>query len=299
VKNVVKHENEVILGDCRVLIPDLDDGSINSCITSPPYWGCRNYDADGQIGLEQSPLEYIDELFKIFSILKPKLRADGSLFIVIDDVWASNWTRGRDHTWISPKSKHEGVTSEAFRGECAIDRNWTEKLGIAWIKAKQKLLLPERLAIRMQEEDGWFLREDLTWHKVNAGNYTNIRDRFAHASEHVLHFTRSQKYYADMEAIRDGKGKLCHDVLDIPIERSPTEHSAVFPKKLVEKLIGFSCPVDGIVLDPFCGTGTTLVVAKAMDRRYIGIELSEAYYNITMQALGESGVRMTSRCSEL
>ena len=159
-------------------------------------------------------------------------------------------------------------------------------LSFQWVP---DLLLPERLTIKMQEEQGWYFREKLIWYKPNVGNYTNIRDRFAHAYEYVLHFTRSQQYHANMDAIKDPEtGKLQRDVLSIPIERSKSEHSATFPKALVELLIEFACPASGLVLDPFCGTGTTLVVAKAMNRRYVGIELSEAYHKEAVQRLASA-----------
>lgn len=299
---MANHENMVILGDCRTLLKSLDDDSIDACITSPPYWGCRDYGIDGQIGIEQNPFDYVNELAGIFSVVKDKLKLDGNLFTIIDDVWVSNWTRCRKNTWISSKDgEDEGVSNEDIPDKCKIPRNWPKTLGMDWFKAKQKMLLPERLTIKMQEEQGWFFREKLIWYKPNAGNYTNIHDRFAHAYEYVLHFTKSQYYYANMNAIKDPMtGKLQRDVLSIPIERSSSEHSAVFPKALVKLLIEFSCPQGGSVLDPFCGTGTTLVVAKALKRSYIGIELSEAYYNVAKNRI-ESGeeIRGTGKNSSL
>ncbi len=289
---MAKHENTILLGDCRVLIGELGDESIDTCITSPPYWGCRDYGTDGQVGIEQNPFDYVTELASIFAKIKEKLKPDGNVFIVIDDVWVSNWTRCRQHTWISSKDGDEGISNEDIQDKCKIPRNWPKTLGMDWFKAKQKMLLPERLTIKMQEEQGWYFREKLVWYKPNAGNYTNIRDRFAHAYEYVLHFTKNQQYFTNMEAIKDPEtGKLQRDVLSIPIERSKSEHSATFPKALVELLLNFACPPGGLVLDPFCGTGTTLVVAKAMKRRYVGIELSEAYYKEAVQHVASTEVQ--------
>jgi len=299
---MTKYENSILLGDCRLLLKDLDDDSIDLCITSPPYWGCRDYGTDGQIGIEQNPFTYVDELAKIFALVKAKLKPDGNVFVIIDDVWVSNWTRCRKNTWISSKDgDDEGISNEDIPDKCKIQKNWPKTLGMDWFKAKQKMLLPERLVIKMQEEQSWFFREKLIWFKPNAGNYTNIHDRFAHAYEYVLHFTKSQYYFVNMAAIKDPEtGKLQRDVLPIPIERSKSEHSAVFPKALVELLIDFSCPANGIVPDPFCGTGTTLVVARAMKRRYIGFELSEAYHKIAVErvASGE-GVRGSGKNTSL
>ncbi len=289
---MAKHENSILLGDCRALIGEIDDESIDTCITSPPYWGCRDYGADGQVGIEQNPFDYVAELASIFAKIKEKLKPDGNAFVVIDDVWVSNWTRCRQHTWISSKDGDEGISNEDIQDKCKIPRNWPKTLGMDWFKAKQKMLLPERLTIKMQEEQGWFFREKLIWYKPNAGNYTNIRDRFAHAYEYILHFTKNQQYHVNMDAIKDPEtGKLQRDVLAIPIERSKSEHSATFPKALVELLINFTCPPGGLVLDPFCGTGTTLVVAKAMKRRYVGIELSEAYYKEAVQRVASTQER--------
>ncbi|NMC03846.1 MAG: site-specific DNA-methyltransferase [Candidatus Lokiarchaeota archaeon] len=286
---MVQHENSILLGDCRALLKELDDASIDTCITSPPYWGCRDYGAEGQVGIEQNPFDYVTELASIFATIKEKLKLDGNVFIIIDDVWVSNWTRCRQHTWISSKDQDEGISNEDIQDKCKIPRNWPKTLGMDWFKAKQKMLLPERLTIKMQEEQGWYFREKLVWYKPNAGNYTNIRDRFAHAYEYILHFTKNQQYHVNMNAIKDPEtGKLQRDVLSIPIERNASAHSATFPKALVELLVDFTCPAGGIVLDPFCGTGTTLVVAKAMKRRYVGIELSPAYHAEAVQRLASS-----------
>lgn len=291
----IKHENEVILGDCRSVLNDLDDNSIDICITSPPYWGCRDYCIDNQIGIENDPFEYISELKKIFSIVKKKLKEKGNLYIVIDDVWVSNWTRGRKNTWVSSKGNEEGISSEKL-DYMAIQRNWPKKLCKSWLKAKQKLLLPERLIIKMQEEDEWIFREKIIWYKTNAGNYTNVKDRLAHAYEYILHFTKNQYYYANMKALIDeNSGKMQRDVLFIPIERSDNQHSAIFPKLLVKTLMDFSCPSNGILLDPFCGTGTALVVAKSLGNSYIGIELSPIYQQIALKRLLKTKKLKTSR----
>lgn len=284
VPKMPSHENTVLLGDCRVMLAEVDDGSVDSCVTSPPYWGDRDYGVENQLGIEPSPFDYVDELFKVFSTVQKKLVKTGNLFVVIDDVWASNWSKCREHTWISSKSNDEGVSSEKIRDKCKIDRNWPAKLGINWLKAKQELMLPERLSIRMQETGGWFVREKIVWFKENCGNYTNVRDRFAHSYEHVLHFTKSQAYYADMDAITVN-GKLTRDVISIPIERNSTEHSASFPMALAGLLVNFSCPEGGTVLDPFSGIGTTLIAAKRSKRNYIGIEISKKYRDISISTL--------------
>ncbi|HME50644.1 MAG TPA: site-specific DNA-methyltransferase [Candidatus Lokiarchaeia archaeon] len=283
---MVKFENQILLGDCRNLLKELDNNSIDTCITSPPYWGCRDYGIDDQIGIEENPFDYVDELVKIFALVKEKLTPKGNLWIIIDDVWVSNWTRCRQHTWISSKDDDHGISNEYIQDKCKIQRNWSKALGLEWLKAKQKLLLPERMIIRMQEEQNWFFREKLIWFKPNAGNYTNIHDRFAHAYEYVLHFTKEQYYFVNMDAIKEQPdGKLKRDVLSIPIERSASQHSAVFPKALIKILLEFSCPPGGVVLDPFCGTGTTLIVAKNLGHSYIGIELSPDYHKVANDSI--------------
>ncbi|MFX0101601.1 MAG: DNA-methyltransferase [Candidatus Hodarchaeota archaeon] len=284
-------KNRILKGDCRILLDEIEDNSIDVCITSPPYWGCRDYGVKEQIGVEENPFDYVDELVEIFSKIKEKLTKDGHLFVVIDDVWVSNWTRCRQHTWISSKDEDEGVSNEDIQDKCKIGRNWAKTLGLKWLKAKQKMLLPERMIIKMQEQDLWFFREKLIWFKPNAGNYTNIRDRFAHAYEYVLHFTKSQFYYSNLGAIKDKNGKLRRDVLSIPIQRSKSKHSAVFPESLIKLLIEFSCPKDGTILDPFAGTGTTLIVAKKLGRSYIGMELSPDYYKIACQKLKDTSTK--------
>jgi len=282
----------IILGDCRIILNDLDDNSVLTCITSPPYWGDRDYGVDGQIGVEKNPFDYITELASVFDIVRKKLAEKGSLFVVIDDTWVSNFTRCRKNSWLSSREgNNEGIDNESIRDECLIDRNWSKEIskqpGMAWLKAKQKMMLPERLAIEMQEKRDWFFREKLIWYKTNVGNYTNARDRFAHAHEYILHFTKSQDYFVSMPSIRDDEGKLYHDVISIPIEREDNEHPATFPKQLARMLINFSCPVGGVVLDPFAGAGTTLVAAKQAKRGYIGIEISEKYREIAEKNVSE------------
>lgn len=285
---------KIILGDCRTVLKTIKDNSINVCITSPPYWGCRDYGTDGQIGIEQNPFDYIEELLNIFSIIKNKLTVDGNLFIIIDDIWISNWTRCRKNTWISSKEEKQGMSSETkeMREKSKIQRNWAKdiekKPGMEWFKAKQKMMLPERLIIRMQEEQLWFFREKLIWYKPNVGNYTNVHDRFAHAYEYILHLTKSQYYFTNMNAIIDEKTrKLQRDVLEIPIEKTDNIHTATFPLALVETLINFTCPQNGIVLDPFCGIGTTLIAAEKLGQSAIGIELSLEYYKLAQEGVSK------------
>nr|MDO8117606.1 DNA methyltransferase [Candidatus Sigynarchaeota archaeon] len=127
---MAKHENSIILGDCRSVLKALDDKSIDVCITSPPYWGCRDYGTDGQIGIEQNPFDYVAELAGIFAVIKKKLKPEGNVFIIIDDVWVSNWTRCRQHTWISSKDGDEGISNEDIQDKCKIPRNWPKTLGM-------------------------------------------------------------------------------------------------------------------------------------------------------------------------
>ncbi len=270
--------SRVICGDAAEVLKTLPQGSVNMCVTSPPYYGLRDYGERGQIGLEQTPQEYIVRLTKVFDEVKRVLADDGTLWLNIGDTYANK-------PYKSVKQK--------------------DLIGIPWMLA---------FALR---EHGWYLRSDIIWHKTNAFPEA-VRDRPAKCYEHIFLLAKSPKYYFDYKAIqepikavtearytrvRSGKAKYsnapigqnidmntqaitderrkmrrCKDVWEVATNTfKMDEHFAMFPEKLIEPCILAGSKEGGVVLDPFFGSGTTGAVAKRLNRECIGIDINPRY----------------------
>lgn len=297
--------NKIHARDCLKFMKRLPEKSIDLCMTSPPYWQMRDYWSPGQLGQENTPEEYIENLVVTFRELKRILKDTGSLYLNLGDVY------------IKADGKREKF----------------------WQKPKQLALIPSRVAAALQE-DGWILRNDVCWHKTN-GLPSSVKDRLTNRWEHIFHFVKQRKYYYNLDAIREplkestirrvknriklqdktgkpitqkskyfnrsgkqygfsgflsgrslgymlgGKGKNPGDVWQIPIKPFSGLHFAVYPEELCVKPILSSCPPEGIVFDPFAGSGTTLVVAKKLGRHFIGCDLNPAYVKLAKQRLKE------------
>ena len=277
-RKVKERVSKVICGDAAEILKTLPQGSANMCVTSPPYYGLRDYGERGQIGLEQTPQEYIVRLTKVFDEVKRVLADDGTLWLNIGDTYANK-------PYKSVKQK--------------------DLIGIPWMLA---------FALR---ERGWYLRSDIIWHKTNALPEA-VKDRPAKCYEHIFLFAKSPKYYFNYEAIqqpikavtaerytrgRSGKAKYsnasigqnidmntqaitderrkmrrCKDVWEMATNTyKMDEHFAMFPEKLIEPCILAGSREGGVVLDPFFGSGTTGAVAKRLGREYIGIDINPRY----------------------
>jgi len=335
-RNLSKSDKlQLLVGDSLEVLSELDDKSINCCITSPPYWNQRQYETDG-IGLEKSYHEYIENLLNVFSEVKRTLADDGSFWLNLGDSYHNK-----------------------------------SMIGIPW-----------RMALRMCDEQGWIMRNDVIWHKVKGG-MDNSRDRLRNTHEHMFHFVKKKQYFYDVDSIRfapkktkvvngsvvsatgvsgvrykrqielstalsplekanalkalnailddiragkssdfrmiirgqqrtthsdkqrvSGRAKELHDrgyyflkyhpkgskpsdVWDIIPEDSTNrkEHFAAFPEDLCRLPIVATCPQDGVVLDPFCGTGTALLVALSLGRQAIGIDISKKYLELARRRI--------------
>ncbi len=257
----------VLDGDCVQSMKELPDGIINTCVTSPPYFGLRDYGCAGQIGLEETPDYYVAKLVEVFREVKRVLRDDGTVFL---------------------------------------------NLGDSYGKEKQLLGIPWRVAFALQA-DGWYLRQDIIWHKPNPMP-ESVTDRCTKAHEYIFLLSKSPKYYFDSDAIKEdavggssgntkrksrpnqetlNKGDQCGS---IPWEGKETRnrrsvwtvttkpykgaHFAAFPPDLITPCILAGCPVGGTVLDPFGGSGTTAGVAIKNGRDAIICELNPAYVGL-------------------
>lgn len=264
----------VFNGDSKIVSGDLAPGSINCVITSPPYYWQRDYEVDGQFGLEPTIDGYVDNLRETFAALRPALADDGVVFLNLGDTYYN--AKGRPH------GKDDKHRSRRLPGLRAVDG---PGLGLP---RKSLIGIPWRVALAMQE-DGWTLRSTIIWVRQSAIPEPTSKDRPWRKYEHIFLFSKSPRYFFDREGL-DGE----EDVWFIePDRRSLARgtHYAPYPRKLVERCIAAGCPEGGTVLDPFVGGGTTMYVADEMNRSSVGIELNPdfcALISENMEKLGEA-----------
>ena len=262
--------NSVIYeGDALTVLQRLPDCSVQTIITSPPYWGLRDYSIPDQLGLEGTLPQYINALRTIFSEARRVLKDDGVFWLNIGDGYTSG-NRG----WRAPDKKNPARAM-------SVRPDTPEGL-----KSKDLLGLPWRLAFALQE-DGWYLRADIIWNKPNAMP-ESVKDRPTRAHEYVFMFTKGEKYRYDREAIMEksgGKTRNRRTVWNVNTQAFPGAHFATFPPTLVEPCIRASSEPEEFVLDPFFGSGTAGLVAQQLDRKYVGIELNPEYVSLAAERL--------------
>lgn len=300
---------QVITGDCIEGMKTLSDQSVNCCVTSPPYFGLRDYGQEGQIGLEDTPDAYIQRLVAVFREVKRVLSDDGTLWLNIGDSYARQGGKESD------QPRHwDG------REKTAGSMHGTRLAQDIGLKPKDLIGIPWMLAFALRA-DGWYLRQDIIWHKPNPMP-ESVRDRCTKAHEYIFLLSKSPQYYFDSEAMKEpasdnpisaarrnradfssvghngikgtvfgqsGKGANAGYKGDTRNRRSvwvtPTRpykgaHFAVFPPALIEPCILSGCPKGGTVLDPFGGSGTTAGVAIKHKRKAILCELNPEYVNL-------------------
>lgn len=262
----------VIVGDCIESMRGLADQSVNCCVTSPPYFGLRDYGVDGQIGLEQRAPEYIKNMVAVFHEVHRVLRDDGVLFVNIGDTYA-----GFKDGKFPPQSQSNG-NQRGMPVSGAPHRN-KKLLELDGFRNKELMGIPWRFAFAMRDS-GWYLRQEIIWAKPN---YTpeKVRDRFVRSHEHIFLFTKQDNYWFDGDSVRvpdaTGSDKLRPDVWSVPVSKFKGAHFATFPPELIEPCILSGCPVGGVVLDPFAGSGTTAEVSARNGRDSVMIELNPEY----------------------
>jgi DNA modification methylase len=286
--------NEIILGDALDVMRGMPDACVDCIITSPPYYGLRDYGVAGQIGNENNPAEYIDRLIFIFNEARRMLKDSGTLWVIIGDSYSGS---GKGHG-----SMNALVASRPTK---ATRSNLPPKslIGIPW-----------RFALAMQER-GWILRQDIIWNKPDVMP-ESVKDRFTKSHEYIFLFAKTGRYYFNQNAVKEpalcaktdarmGYGRLHYcgkregapgtgqenfayvseyrnkrSVWNVSNKGFDGEHFAVFPEKLIIPCIKAGCPENGIVLDPFIGSGTTALTAIKLDRRFIGIEINPEYHKL-------------------
>lgn len=266
----VENRCEIIVGDARRILADFPDGHFRCVVTSPPYWGLRDYGIEGQIGAEQRVEDYIDDLVKLFREVRRTLTDDGTLWLNIGDSYTSG---GR--TWRDSDAKNKGR---------AMDYRAPTPEGL---KPKDLIGVPWKLAFALQS-DGWYLRTDIVWNKPNC-QPESVKDRPTRAHEYIFLFSKSERYFYDREAIMEpanGHGaKNRRTVWNINTEPYPGAHFAVYPRELVRLCIAAGSKPGDRILDPFFGSGTTGVVCNEMGRNCIGIELKQEYADLARERL--------------
>lgn len=257
---------EIILGDSRKELIRIPDNTFQCCITSPPYWGLRDYDYPGQIGAENTVDEYIKNLVTVFREVRRVLREDGTLWLNIGDSYTSG---GR--TWRAPDKKNP-AREMSYRPDTPEGLKPKDLIGVPW-----------RLAFALQQ-DGWYLRSDIVWNKPNC-QPESVKDRPTRAHEYLFLLTKSEDYFYDHESIREpanGSDQLKNrrSVWNINTEGFKGAHFAVFPPNLVKLCLLAGSKPGSITLDPFFGSGTVGVICKQMGRKCVGIEMKKEYVEL-------------------
>jgi site-specific DNA-methyltransferase (cytosine-N4-specific) len=267
-----KNRCDLHVGDARLLLKHMSDGYFDCIITSPPYWGLRDYGVEGQIGAENTVDEYIADLVILFREARRTLSDDGTLWLNIGDSYTSG---GR--TWRDADSKNKG-RAMGYRAPTPEGLKPKDLIGIPW-----------KLAFALQA-DGWYLRTDIIWNKPNC-QPESVKDRPTRSHEYVFLFSKSEKYYYNWQAIMEPASSLKQEsknrrtVWNITTEPYPGSHFAVYPRALVRLCVIAGSREQGRVLDPFFGTGTTGVVCNELNRDCVGIELNAEYAELARERL--------------
>jgi DNA modification methylase len=300
---------KLLIGDCRTILPTLPSGSVHCVVTSPPYWGLRDYGVDGAIGLEPTLAEHIFGLVDVFRELRRVLRPDGTCWLNYGDSYNAGTTALR-------KPTHTG--KHGYWKNPRIN----QRINLASLKPKDLCMISSRLAIALQE-DGWWVRSEIIWHKLNPMP-ESVTDRPTSSHEKVFLLTKSARYFYDAGAVRekwaddrqgrDGSrktrernrggrndgftkpngidpsvngGRNLRNVWTVATEPFSEAHFATFPTALVEPCIKAGCPLGGCVLDPFAGAGTVGLVADRLERTAILIELNPEYARMAQERINK------------
>jgi DNA modification methylase len=307
---------QTINGDCRDVLRTLPAGSVQCCVTSPPYFGLRDYGVDGQIGLEATPDAFVAEMVAVFREVRRVLRDDGTLWLNLGDSYAA--ARGGTHQPAETLAGGKGGKTDDG-GRVNRDRHDgyspTRNAAAIGMKRKDLIGIPWRVAFALQA-DGWYLRQDIIWHKPNPMP-ESVRDRCTKAHEYIFLLSKNERYFFDSEAIaepsnpdhfrktrslrKDARGLSADNgfangreyetrnrrsVWTVTTKPFKGAHFATFPPDLIEPCILAGSKPGDTVLDPFGGAGTTGLVASRLGRKATLIELNPAYVEIARARLG-------------
>lgn len=264
--------SNVVVGDAFHVLQTVASHTFRCCVTSPPYWGLRDYGVPDQIGAEPQLDDYLSNLTRIFREVRRTLTDDGTLWLNIGDSYTSG-----NRTWRDNDRKNPARAME-YRPPTPDGLKPKDLIGVPW-----------RLAFALQA-DGWYLRSDMIWFKPNC-QPESVKDRPTRAHEYLFLLSKSEKYYYDYASILEHASSNGHmrnrrTVWSINTEPFPEAHFATFPPALVEPCIAAGSRAGDTILDPFFGSGTVGVVCRKLRRSFLGIELKEDYADIAMRRLG-------------
>lgn len=252
------------VGDCLDVLPTLKAESVQCCVTSPPYWGLRDYDHPDQIGAEDSPEDYVANLVSVFREVRRVLRKDGTLWLNVGDGYARNGGTGNH----GPNAKVGNTKKLIQRRNCKVPSVWG-------LKDRDLMGMPWRVAFALQA-DGWILRSKIAWIKKTAMP-ESVKNRPTNATEEVFLFSKSPSYFYDSQAVREETGANLRNYWILGPDPSSYGHPAAFPRELASRCILLGSREGDLVLDPFGGSGTTGIAAHALNREALLIEINPAY----------------------
>lgn len=326
-----KNEGGLFTGDCRLILPELATSGVKAqtCITSPPYYGLRDYGCAGQIGLEPTVNEYVENLVEVFRLVRDVLADDGTLWLNLGDSYAGSG-KGRNSDG-SPFTGHQDSFQTATQLKGCLK---TTPLS-GGLKPKDLIGIPWRVALALQA-DGWYLRQDIIWHKTNPMP-ESVTDRCVRSHEYLFLLSKNGRYHFDHEAIRESSdsyhrpgadrqndfcrttGKYTHkanpgqsmtqhrgdrehttaqplrnkrSVWPVSTVATRHDHLAAFPPKLIEPCILAGSRPGDLVLDPFSGSGTVAETANRLGRRWIGIELNPSFASLHEQRTAQQAISL-------
>lgn len=255
---------QILVGDSRQVLTQIEPGSVQCCVTSPPYWGLRDYNHGDQIGAESSPEGYVANLVAVFQGVRRALRDNGTLWLNVGDGYARNGGTGRS----GPNAQVGNTRKLIQQRNCKVPDCWG-------LKDRDLMGLPWRVAFALQE-DGWLLRSKITWIK-KAPMPESVRNRPSNATEDIFLFAKNPGYYYDNQATREASGANLRNYWMLGPDSSGVSHPAIFPRELARRCILLGSQPGDVILDPFSGSGTTGVVAVQLNRRATLIELNPVY----------------------
>jgi len=295
--------NRCLIGDCRDSMRQMisDSVRVQMCVTSPPYWGLRNYGVQGQIGFEPTVGEYVETVVGVFRLVRELLADDGTLWLNMGDCYAGSWgAQSREHAGkhapnVSALSANQVKAAQIRNGAGSLSRT-------PGLKPKDLIGLPWRVAFALQA-DGWYLRQDIIWSKPNPMP-ESVTDRCTKSHEYVFMLSKSKHYFFYAQAIQEkaiysvGNVKMQAEfrnrrsVWTIATSLHGEVHFAMFPPALVEPCILAGSRVGDVVFDPFFGSGTVGEVAQRLGRKWIGCDLQPAYAPMQDRRTAQQGFEL-------
>lgn len=268
--------------DALTFIKTLPDESINAIITSPPYFGQRDYGEKEQIGLEETAQEYINALVAVFREAKRVLKQDGTLWLNIGDNYVGATSQHREG---GSQGKNSRYSRKHMNGIPTTGRSKRNKAFYAMgLPMKSLVGMPWRVAFALQN-DGWLLRCDIVWHRPSSSE--SVKDRPTHAHEYIFMLSKKQHYYYDRSAMVTDTGANIQSVWRITGSPFTGTHCATFPPELIEPIVLASCPENGIIFDPFGGSGTVGVVCCEHRRHFLLCDISKENVELARKRVKE------------